>query len=402
MAIPFLSPIDLGGLEILNVRAQFISFGALPLASNHEGRFLYDSTNQVLRYSNGTSWLDMSGDVRSVTAGDGLTDGGTGGDVTLNVGAGLGITVNANDVQLDIAHARNVDHSITHVYAGDGLTGGGTIDASVTLNVVATTDAGITVTSDAIAFKNYSNLTQYRIMMWGPGGQLENAPITRTVNQASEETITINGNLVVNGTTTTVNSNEVNIGDSIILLNSDLGGSTPATQDGGFSVNRGSDPDVSFLWDETNDRFTTVDQKLHVGSVDTIVPGSDDFFYVYDNAIGETGEIKKATFNSVANLLGAPIHYSLDAAQGAVTKSTNTYTVTHNLGTKAVSVQVVDYSTQETVFVDVARPTVNTITVTFASTVVDNDYYVILMASKRSGDTVAPSENGDAPDTQNA
>ena len=402
MAIPFLSPIDLGGLEILNVRAQFISFGALPLASNHEGRFLYDSTNQVLRYSNGTSWLDMSGDVRSVTAGDGLTDGGTGGDVTLNVGAGLGITVNANDVQLDIAHDRNVDHSITHVYAGDGLTGGGTIDASVTLNVVATTDAGLTVTSDAIAFKNYSNLTQYRIMMWGPGGQLENAPIARTVNQASEETITINGNLVVNGTTTTVNSNEVNIGDSIILLNSDLGGSTPATQDGGFSVNRGSDPDVSFLWDETNDRFTTVDQKLHVGSVDTIVPGSDDFFYVYDNAIGETGEIKKATFNSVANLLGAPIHYSLDAAQGAVTKSTNTYTVTHNLGTKAVSVQVVDYSTQETVFVDVARPTVNTITVTFASTVVDNDYYVILMASKRSGDTVAPSENGDAPDTQNA
>lgn len=402
MAIPFLSPIDLGGLEILNVRAQFISFGALPLASNHEGRFLYDSTNQVLRYSNGTSWLDMSGDVRSVTAGDGLTDGGTGGDVTLNVGAGLGITVNANDVQLDIAHDRNVDHSITHVYAGDGLTGGGTIDASVTLNVVATTDAGITVTSDAIAFKNYSNLTQYRIMMWGPGGQLEDAPIARTVNQASEETITINGNLVVNGTTTTVNSNEVNIGDSIILLNSDLGGSTPATQDGGFSVNRGSDPDVSFLWDETNDRFTTVDQKLHVGSVDTIVPGSDDFFYVYDNAIGETGEIKKATFNSVANLLGAPIHYSLDTAQGAVTKSTNTYTVTHNLGTKAVSVQVIDYSTQETVFVDVARPTVNTITVTFASTVADNDYYVILMASKRSGDTVAPSENGDAPDTQNA
>lgn len=402
MAIPFLSPIDLGGLEILNVRAQFISFGALPAASNHEGRFLYDSTNQVLRYSNGTSWLDMSGDVRSVTAGNGLTDGGTGGDVTLNVGAGLGITVNANDVQLDIAHARNVDHSITHVYAGDGLTGGGTIDASVTLNVVATADAGLAVTADAIAFKNYANLTQNRIMMWGAGGQLENAPITRTVNQASEETITINGNLVVNGTTTTVNSNEVNIGDSIILLNSDLGGSTPATQDGGFSVNRGSDPDVSFLWDETNDRFTTVDQKLHVGSVDTIVPGSDDFFYVYDNAIGETGEIKKATFNSVANLLGAPIHYSLDTAQGAVTKSTNTYTVTHNLGTKAISVQVIDYSTQETVFVDVARPTVNTITVTFASTVVDNDYYVILMASKRSGDTVAPSESGDAPDTQNA
>lgn len=362
-------------------------------------RIQYDAQMQIVSQG----WVDIKGDIQDVIAGDGLSGGGAGGSVTLNVGAGTGISVAADSVGLDLTNTRNVDHAMTHVYAGDGLTGGGTIDASVTLNVVATADAGLAVTADAIAFKNYSNLTQYRIMMWGPGGQLENAPIARTVNQASEETITINGNLVVNGTTTTVNSNEVNIGDSIILLNSDLGASTPATQDGGFSVNRGSDADVSFLWDETNDRFTTVDQPLHVGSVATIVPGTDDFFYVYDNAVGETGEIKKATFNSIANLLGAPIHFSLDPAQtGVVTKSNNIYTVTHNLGTKAVSAQVISYATQETVFVDVARPTVNTITVSFASTVADNAYYVILIASKRTGDVVGGSVNGDAPDTQNA
>lgn len=393
MALTYLSPINLGKLELQNARIHNLATApANPVA----GQIYYDTAVNTMYFYNGTAWIDIKGDVQEVIAGAGLTGGGDGGSVTLTVGAGLGITVNANDVQLDIAHARNVDHSITHVYAGDGLTGGGTIDASVTLNVVATADAGLTVTADAIAFKNYSSLTQNRIMMWGAGGQLENAPITRTVDQSSNETITINGNLVVTGSTTSVNSNEVNIGDSIIKLNSDEVGAP--SQNAGFEVERGTSTNVSFLWDETADRFTTVDQPLHVGSVETIVPGTDDFFYVYDNAVGETGEIKKATFNSIANLLGAPIHFSLDPAQtGVVTKAGNVYTVTHNLGTKAVSAQVVSYATQETVFVDVARPTVNTVTVSFASTVTDNAYYVILIASKRTGDTVGGSVQGDAP-----
>jgi hypothetical protein len=41
-----------------------------------------------------------SGDIEGVTAGNGLTDGGTTGTVTLNVGAGAGITVNADNIAL--------------------------------------------------------------------------------------------------------------------------------------------------------------------------------------------------------------------------------------------------------------------------------------------------------------
>ena len=70
----------------------------------------------------------------------------------------------------------------------------------------------------------------------------------------------ITGNLTVNGTTTSVNSNTVNIGDSIITLNSDETG-TPS-QDGGFEVERGTAANVSFVWNETDDAWDLNDETL--------------------------------------------------------------------------------------------------------------------------------------------
>lgn len=60
-------------------------------------------------------------------------------------------------------------------------------------------------------------------------------------------------NLTVNGTTTTVNSETVNIADNIITLNSDVSG-TPS-QDAGIEVNRGSATNASLIWDEAADTW---------------------------------------------------------------------------------------------------------------------------------------------------
>lgn len=86
----------------------------------------------------------------TLTAAAGLTGGGNmGSNVALAVGAGAGITVNADDVALDVAHVRNVDHTAITLTAGAGLTGGGDISASRTLDVGAGT--GITVNANDVA-----------------------------------------------------------------------------------------------------------------------------------------------------------------------------------------------------------------------------------------------------------
>lgn len=63
-----------------------------------------------------------TGDITGVTAGNGLTDGGTSGTVTLNVGAGNGISVTADAVSAKAGNGITVDTSGINAKAGSGIT----------------------------------------------------------------------------------------------------------------------------------------------------------------------------------------------------------------------------------------------------------------------------------------
>ena len=373
--------IDLTQKQLLNARIQ-----NLPAAPNSPvaGQIYYDTADTTMYFWNGSAWVDMKGDIQAVNAGLGLTGGGTTGSIDIAVNA----TIAGNGLTWDS------DNGIIDVGASDG----------------------IEVTGSNVRFKNATNLTDNKLMLWDDvNAQLANSTISQSsqvTQEGTEYTITIgadstiiSGNLIVQGTTTTVNSNTVEIGDSVILLNSDETG-TPS-QNAGFEVERGNADNVSFVWDETNDRFTTVDQELHVGDIPSYtVPTSissqalGTAVLVNDNTTtnSESGVIRKMSAAQFWRFAGAPIVYTLDVRQGGVTKTGNTYTVTHDLQTKAVMAQVIEYTSGATVFVDVTRVSNTQITIAFEYAVTDNDYYVILTGARRSGDTVAPSPEGDEPE----
>lgn len=83
--------------------------------------------------------------------------------------------------------------------------------------------------------------------------------------------VNITGNLVVAGTTTTVNSTDTNIADKVITLNKgESGAGVQGDTFAGIEIDRGSATDVALRWNDTTDTWqATVDGTTYYDLVTT-------------------------------------------------------------------------------------------------------------------------------------
>ena len=119
------------------------------------------------------------------------------------------------------------------------LEGGTGVTTVASANKVTFSIGQPVATTDNVTFNNVT-----------VNGVLNSDDITATTMTASGHVV-VQGNLTVNGTTTTVNSNTVAIGDSIMVLNNDEAG-TPS-ENAGIEIERGTSTNVSLLWNEGTD-----------------------------------------------------------------------------------------------------------------------------------------------------
>jgi hypothetical protein len=414
----FLNNVDLNGNELRNVVLQNLS--TPPSTSAKAGGIYFDTSSGVnkVKYYNGSTWVELS------SGGSGTWqpyDADLAAIAALTGTSGFLKTNGSGTWSVDTTTYLTSSTGVVSVNGNSGVITGIAVTATGLSQFASTTSAELaTVLSDETGYSSgakavfsISPAISTSITTASTSFDLVNTTAT-TVNfagaatavniGASNSTTTINGDLVVNGTTTTINSTTLTVDDKNIELGTATGVYTPsdAGADGGGITLKGT-TDKTILYTNSTSSWTlsenldlasgkvlkiagtqVLSASQYTGNASTAttatnVTGGAAGSLVYQSGSSTTTTLGIGTSDYVLTSSGSAPQWSKKKHSETLSTSATSYAITHGLATADLVVSVYEVSTGEVVYADIVN-TSTTTTLSFATAPTSNQYRVVILA----------------------
>jgi hypothetical protein len=360
MAIQFLNNLNINDNQLLNAKVQVVS--TAPTAA--KGQIYLDSTTNVntLKYHDGSQWI-------------GLKQLNLNNSTFINL-ANLSAT-GSNVVSLEASLNATGTPSTTTFLRGDNTWAA--ISGIYSFNVSDGTTSSQVLNGDTVTFNGTAN-------------EVTVSQASKIVTIGLPDDVTLVGELTVNGTgqssfagQVTIQATPVAGTDAASKSYVDASVAGALVFQGGYNAATntpnldtppiGTTIKKGFMWTVTADGLFFTEQvrigdSLIANAYNpttlagwTRVQGNTDLATL--TTVG-LGNVNAGTGITVSYTNGTALVSAAATAYAATINVSDT--VTHNLGTKDVMVQLYDTVTFDTVYADVARPTTNTVTITFSAT----------------------------------
>ena len=408
----FLTNINLNGNELQNPVIH--NLGTTPTANAKAGGIYFDTNGGLnkLKYHNGTTWVELS------SGGSGTwqpADADLTAIAALTGTAGFLKTNGSSTWSVDTATYLTSSTGVTTVNGSSGAISNVALTTNTLAQFASTTSLQLaTLISDetgsgALVFGTSPAITT-SLTTGSSSFDLINttattinfggAATTLNIGNASG-TVTIAGNLTVEGTTTTVNSTTITVDDKNLELGS-TASPTDAGADGGGITLKGT-TDKTWNWIDATDSWTSSEHinlasgkvlkiagtevlsvSQYTGNANTAttatnITGGAAGSLVYQTGSGATSTLALGT-TGYALLAGAsaPV-WTKTRHYATLSTSATSYTLTHGLGTADLVVSIYEVSSGEVVYADIVN-TSTTTTVSFATAPTADQYRVVILA----------------------
>lgn len=395
----FGNTVDLLQNQIVNVVLHKVTTAQRP-ATPISGQIVYDTTVDAILYWDGLAWVDITGAVDSVGAGDGISNSGTVNAPILNINVDsstieiVGDIVRIKDV--GVTTAKIADSAVTSIKVADknitfskvqdvptmtviGRVAAGTgVSSSITIisdNSMATASATTLATSGSIKAYVDATIAGLGVLIGGV-----DASTSTTFPVASGGTT--KGDFWYVTVAGTIQGQKFNVGD-VMIANVDAASTTLASQWIFLETNR-DQASTTILGLVT--LATSAEVQTGTDSLKVVTPAALSARTATETrtgiaAIATTAEVSTGT-DDAKIVTPLKLKSFIDARTGGyatdLTASAVQYIISHSLNTKDVTIALYEKTSGQQVLTNMTITDINTITIDFSVAPAANFYRVVI------------------------